>query len=286
MPNSPAGSPKARNLGAELRSLRETARLTTRDMAQKLNLPRARYQRWEGGTVVPTAEEVSEFLTVADVNGAERDRILELARDVDAGSWITSDITGVRTELTTLIEFERTCSSIVDVSPLLIPGLLQTAGYVRAIMTGTHVDDVDRRVGMRLGRQEIITRRKNPVPFTAIIGEWALREPIGGTDVMAEQLRRLVELSHRPNIGIQVLPQGATAGHAAHTGAYVLFEFPKAAPIVHLEHLGSAAFVYPAKEIAVYKRSGESLRDAVMSEAESRAFIAEIATEMEKDDSQ
>lgn len=283
MPNSPSGSPKARNLGAELRTLRRGADIAYRDMAARLGLPPTRYQRWESGEVVPSPEEVAEFLNQADINGPERDRILDLARDVDGENWITSDATGQRTELTTLIEFERTCTSIVDVSPLLIPGLLQTAGYVRAIMTGTEMSDVDRRVGVRLGRQDVITRRKNPLPYVAIIGEWALREPIGGPDVMIEQLERLAELSNRPNIEIRVLPHGANAGHAAHAGPFVLFEFPKAAPIVHLEHFGSAAFVYAAKEVAAYQRAGESLRHAAMSESESRALIAEVATEMEKE---
>lgn len=286
MPNSPAGSPKARNLGAELRTLRRGADIAYRDMAARLGLPPTRYQRWESGEVVPSPEEVAEFLNHADINGPERDRILDLARDVDGENWITSDVTGQRTELTTLIEFERTCTSIVDVSPLLIPGLLQTAGYVRAIMTGTEMDDVDRRVGVRLGRQDVITRRKNPLPYVAIIGEWAIREPIGGPDVMIEQLNRLAELSARPNIEIRVLPHGASAGHAAHAGPFVLFEFPKAAPIVHLEHFGSAAFVYAAKEVAAYKRAGESLRHAAMSESESRALIAEVATEMEKEETE
>lgn len=285
MPNSPAGSPKARNLGAELRSLRQVAKIPYRDMAVRLGLPPTRYQRWESGEVVPSPEEVAEFLNQANVNGPERDRILDLARDVDGENWITSDVTGVRTELTTLIEFERTCTSILDVSPLLVPGPLQTAGYVRAIMTGMGMDDVDRRVGIRLGRQDVITRRKSGIPYVAIIGEWALREPIGGPDVMAEQLHRLAELSNRHNIEIRVLPHGASAGHAAHMGAFVLFEFSKAPPIVHLEHYGSAAFVYGAKEVASYQRAGEFLRDAALSESHSRAFIAEVATEMEKDES-
>lgn len=284
MPNSPAGSPKARNLGAELRSLREGAKIVGRDMAQRLGIPRTRYQRWESGDVVPAPDEVAKFLNAVDVNGPERDRLLDLARDVDAGNWITSDITGVRTELTTLIELERTCTSVLNVCPLLIPGLLQTAGYIRAIMTGTEMDDVDRRVGMRLGRQEVIVRRKNPVPYFTIIGEWALREPIGGADVMADQLRHIQKMSERPNIDVRVLPARSTAAHAALMGSFVLFEFPKAAPIVHLEHYASPAFAYTAKEIAAYDYAGKSLREAAMSESESRSFIGEVATEMEKED--
>ncbi|MEV0055553.1 helix-turn-helix transcriptional regulator [Saccharopolyspora shandongensis] len=287
MTRTRGGSPKARNLGAELRKVRTDAGFNQRDLAQKLEVPRPRLQRWENGTTVPSTAEVSAFLAICGVvNGPERDRLVELVEDVGAGGWITSDITGVRTELTTLIEFERTCTSVLNVSPLLVPGLLQTAGYVRAIMTGTKMDEVDKRVGIRLGRQEVITRRKNALPYVAIIGEWALREPMGGPDVMAEQLRRIAELSERPNIEVHILPQGFTTAHPAHMGSFVLFEFAKAAPIVHLEHYGSAAFLDATKEVAAYQRAGDLLRNAALSESDSRALIAEIATAMEKDDSE
>lgn len=283
MARNPGGSPKARHLGAELRNRREAAKVAAREMAQKLGIPRTRLQRYEAGEAIPSPEEASQYLTEAEVNGSDRDELLDLLRNVDDENWMPST-SGVKTELTTLIEFERTCTQVLEVIPLLIPGLLQTADYTRALMTGMGMEDVDRLVGARLGRQEIITRRKNPVPYTAIIGEWALREPIGGPDVMAEQLRRVAELSQRPNVEVLVLPSRSTVSHAALMGAFIVFEFPKAAPIVHLEHFGSAAFVYAAKGVAAYKRAGEDLRDAALSAEESRSLIAEISTAMEKED--
>ncbi|MEU5844855.1 Scr1 family TA system antitoxin-like transcriptional regulator [Saccharopolyspora shandongensis] len=139
MPRSPGGSPKARNLGAELRKARESAGVTAVDLARKLDVSRPKIQRWEIGTTVPTPAEVAGYLAVLGVNGAERDRVVALAEDVDAGNWITSDVAGASPELTTFIECERTCTSITDVSPLVVPGLLQTARYMRAVMTGLSV---------------------------------------------------------------------------------------------------------------------------------------------------
>jgi transcriptional regulator with XRE-family HTH domain len=282
MPKSPGGSPKARNLGAELRKVRERVNVSTRTLAQKLDVARSRLLRWESGTTVPKPAEVASYLALLGVNGADRDRLVELADDVDAANWITSDVSGVRTELTTLIEFERTCISITDVSPLLIPGLLQTARYVRSVMTGLRVEDVDRRVGIRLGRQDILIQRKNAPKYSAFISESALRQPIGGPDIMAEQLHRIAALVERPNITVQVISSEVQVVHPAHAGPFALFRFPKASPIVHLEHLGSAAFVYGAKEVAVYERAEEILRHAAMSADDSEKLIAEIANGMER----
>lgn len=282
MPRKPGGSPKARNLGAELRKVREDVGVSARSLAQKLDVARARLQRWENGTTVPSPAEVASYLAVLGMtNGAERDRLVSLAEDVDASNWITSDITGVRTELTTLIEFERTCSRMVSVAPLLVPGLFQTADYVRAVMTGLGTDDIDRLVGVRLGRQSVITRRKNAPDYRAFIGEGVLREPIGGHDVMAEQLHRIAKLAERPNIAVQVIPSGVESAHPAHAGPFVLFKFPKAAPIVHLEHYGTAAFVYGTREVSFYERAEEALQQTAMSEEDSLKLIVEIATEME-----
>lgn len=285
MRRTPGGSPKARNLAAELRTSREASGVAQRELAQKLQIDRSRLQRWEKGTTVPTPVEVGSFLALCGVDERERARIVAIAENVDGEDWIASDVVGVRAELTTLIEFERTCESIADVSPLLIPGLLQTAGYVRALMMALGADDVDRRVGVRLGRQEVITKR-NGRPYSAIIGEWALREPVGGCDVMAEQLRRLADLAERPNVEIRVLRANSTTPHPALLGAFQTFMFGKADPIVHLEHQGSAAFCYLAKEIAAYRRAEETLRDAAMNVEDSKAFIADLATAMEKEESE
>ncbi|TDD41354.1 helix-turn-helix domain-containing protein [Saccharopolyspora elongata] len=282
MARNPAGSPKARNLGAELRKAREDVGITALRLAQKLEVSRARLQRWENGTTVPTPAEVASYLTYLNINGAERDRVVQLADEVDAGNWTTSDTSGARTELTTLIETERTCTEMVNVAPLLIPGLLQTDEYIRAVMGD--LDDVENRVHLRLGRQSILTKRRNAPRYSVFISEWVLREPIGGPAVMADQLRHIVDMAKRENISVRVIPSGARTMHPAHAGMFVLFRFPKASPIVHLEHYGPASFLYNTKDVAIYERAEEVLRTVALSEAESASLMAKIATEMEQEE--
>ncbi len=217
-------------------------------------------------------------------HGSERDRLVELARDVDANDWMTSDVSG-ETELTALIEFERTCTRMVTVSPLLVPGLLQTPDYIRAVMSGLDTSDINNRIGLRLDRQSVITKSKHPPDYTTFICENVLRNPVGGYTAMAEQLRHIHRLATtHSNVQVRILPSETGVINPASAGPYVFFEFPKAAPIVHLEHYGSAAFVYGAREVSVYERAEENiLRHAAMDEEKSLALIAEIATEMEQE---
>lgn len=285
MPRTAGGSPKARNLGAELRKAREDADIAAIELARKLDITRARLQRWEVGTTVPTAEDVASYLAHVGTTRQHRERVVELARDVDNGNFITSDVPGLRTELTTLIEFERACTRILDVSPLLVPGLLQTTGYIRAVMSGIGVEDVHRRLGVRLERQGVLTqgRSKSRTQFTSYIAEGCLREPIGGCHVMAEQLRHIVNLAESySNIEIRVIPSGLDFVHPASMGPFVLFEFPSAAPIVHLEHFRSAAFVHGTREVRAYEQAETGLRNAALSTADSVALMTRIATEMER----
>lgn len=280
MAKGPAGSPKARNLGAELRTLREEADVSANSLAQKVGIARGRLQRWENGQTVPAPAEVAAYLALIGVNGDERDRVLELAEDVDAGNWTTDDTSGARTELTTLIDVERTCTEMVNVAPLLIPGLIQTDEYIRAVMG--NLGDVENRVHLRLGRQNILTKRRNAPRLTVYIAEGVLREPIGGYAVMADQLHHILGMAERENIAVRAIPSRAHAMHPAHAGPFVLFRFPKASPIVHLEHYGSPSFLYKDKDVAVYERAEEILRTVAMSESDSVSLMAKIATEMEK----
>ncbi|GAA0531736.1 DUF5753 domain-containing protein [Saccharopolyspora thermophila] len=186
----------------------------------------------------------------------------------------------MRQELTALIEFERTATRITNVATGLIPGLLQTSDYARAVMRGKPVGEVEKLVLMRLGRREILSARNGP-QLTAIISENALREPIGGHEVMAEQLRKVAELATWPNISVRVVASGSTTWHPGHVGPFVVFEFPKAQPIVHLEHYRSSAFLYNPGLAQEYLDAITTLLSFAMDETDSLEFIAKCANEME-----
>lgn len=277
MPNSP----KARHLGAELRTLRQAKDVSTRVLAQIMGISRSRVQRWESGQAVPSPAEVGGYLTSLRIDDEEKARVVALAEDVDDNNWATSDSSGAHTELTALIEFERTCTEIVNVAPLLIPGLLQTADYIRAVMG--NLIDVENRVKLRLGRQKLLTKKRNAPKYEVFISEGVLSEPIGGPAVMAAQLRHILAMSERENIYVRVVESGSREFHPAHAGMFVMFKFAKASPIVHLEHYGPPMFLYNTKDVARYERAEKLLRHVAMSEADSAALMAKIATDMEQE---
>jgi transcriptional regulator with XRE-family HTH domain len=280
MTRTTGGTPKARALGAELREAREAVGKSLRVLAHELDTNHVKLMRYETGKSVPPPEMVAALVTALGVAATERDRLVEMARDADTPNWLTADRSGVRQELTALIEFERTATSITNVATGLIPGLLQTSGYARAVMHGRPVGEVEKLVLMRVGRRELLSARNSP-KLTAIICEHALREPIGGHGVMAEQLRKVAELADWPNIDVHVVPSGSTRWHPGHVGPFVVFEFPKAQPIVHLEHYRSAAFLYNPVLAEEYRDAITTLLSFAMDGAESAAFIAKCANEME-----
>ncbi|SDJ81132.1 Helix-turn-helix domain-containing protein [Actinopolyspora mzabensis] len=273
------GTPKARALGAELREAREASGQSLRAVARELETNHVKLGRYESGAQVPAPEFVAVYLAACGTTASERDRVVEMARDADQPDWLTTGRNGSRHELTTLIEFERTAIAISDVATDLVPGLLQTSAYARALMLEMSDQERETRVLMRVGRREVLTDKG--VAFTAIISERALSEPIGGHPVMAEQLRHIVDMSERPNVAVQVLRSGSTVAHPAHMGSFVLYNFPKASPIVHFEHYQSASFLHNPTTAQDYAEAVTTLQTLAMNEEESKKFIANQAEEME-----
>lgn len=271
--------PKARALGAELRECREAAGLKQRELAKAIGVSYVSVSRYETGARSPKPEDVAQILGTLGVTGERYDELVDMARDADQPNWLDSGHAGIRRELTTLIEFERDATAITDVATSVIPGLLQTSDYARAVI-GEATSDVDARVAMRIGRRDTLTRRNAPT-FAALITEHALREPIGGHGVMAEQLRHLSKMAELDNVTVQVIPAGSTQWHPAHAGQFILFEFAKSAPIVHLEHYRTSAFLHRGRDVIAYQEAATTLRQLAMSPAESVGLIAEITDRLE-----
>lgn len=275
------GSPKARTLGAELRKAREGTGIGVRELARRLSIGHAWVTRTEQGSRDATSEDVAGIAVALGLPAVERDRLVELARETGDADWLRAGIPGVHQELVTLIEYERTASKIVEIAPLLVPGLVQTADYARAVMASSLGPELETRVAMRASRRDILTSRNAPT-FEAVIMERALLERIAEPDVMADQLRHLAKIAALSNVILRVIPAGVGQWTPAHSGQFMLIDFPGAAPIVHLEHLGSAAFLTAPQAIDTYRRALDTLRDTAMTPIESAGCVAEWATRHEE----
>jgi transcriptional regulator with XRE-family HTH domain len=270
-------SPKAVALGAELRTARERAQIGLRELAKKLGIDHSTLSRAESGTRPPTTELTSRILALVGVTGDEFERIVAMSRDTDGPAWLAVTLPDLQSQLSALLSFEQMATDITSMSPLLIPGLLQTGGYVRAIMRSAGVPrgDVDIRVATRLGRQEILTRPHHPVRLTAFIGASALRNPIGGAEVMRDQLDHLLKVADWPNVTLRAIPDDV-GWHPALEGAFVLIDAP-AMSAVHIENRQSGLFLKEEPDVAVYKEAVEKMLSVAMSPVHTTELIAREA---------
>lgn len=276
-------APRAYILGAELRDARLQAGLGVRELAKQLDLSHSVIVRWEKGERVPSTESVSAVLAVLRVSSRERDRIIANAREAvgEPVNSVSVGIAGMAEQLTALLEFERTATAITDVSPLLVPGLLQSASYVRAIMgSGLPASETDTRVTLRLGRRDIITRDDSPVRYNALIGEAVLSQLIGSRAVLADQLRLINKLGSLKNVTVRIIPTSAGFTPAL-AGPFVLLEFAKAEPVVHLEHHRSSVFLRDEGDVRAYLAALEDLERVLMSPQESAGLITDAIKRME-----
>jgi transcriptional regulator with XRE-family HTH domain len=274
-------TPKARALGAELRQARERAGVGLRELARRLEISHSVLSRIETGERAPRPENVASILTALGVHGPAQESILELSRDTGGSHWLSVGMPEQEMQLAALLDFERTASHIVDVSPLLVPGLLQTSEYVRAIMTaaGRPAHEVEVRAAVRMGRREAL-RGEKPVRFTAYIGEQVLHQQIADPPAMCDQLKFIVDMAEQPHVTVHVVPS-VTGWHPGLEGAFSLLEFTAAPPIVHLETRRSGLFLGEGDDVEAYRTAIDKVREVAMSPGDSLGLIADVIERME-----
>lgn len=274
-------TPKARALGAELRTAREAAGIGLRQLAEQLETSHATVSRWESGQRAPKPEDVTAYLAKVGGNAEQREQLAELARNPDGSHWLSVGMPEQHRQLAALLEIEREATKIVTVSPLLIPGLLQTADYAREIMTtgGVPASEVDTRVAVRLGRREAITRR-SPAHLQAFIGEGVLNQLIGSLDIMLDQLQMLQKYADISNVEIRVIPVRC-GWHPGLEGPFDIVEFADRTPVVHLENRVSALFLHEDNEVQAYQSALDRVKEVAMSPSESYGLIADVINRME-----
>ncbi|TCC30386.1 helix-turn-helix domain-containing protein [Kribbella sindirgiensis] len=248
-------------LGSHLRELRERAGVTRTDAGWAIRASESKISRLELGRVGFKERDVSDLLTLYGVQDArERDRLLQLAREAnDPGWWHRyGDVTPEWFD--SYLGLEATAELIRTYEIQFVPGLLQTADYARAVAQltpgGARTDgEIERVVALRTRRQRVLDREP-PLKLWAVIEESVLHRPIGGTDVLRNQLDALREAVTRPNVTVQIIPLDS-AGHTATGGAFSLLRFPQRdlPDIVYLEHLTSALYLDKRDDVEAYTQA-------------------------------
>lgn len=251
----------------ELRRAREATGLSQEAVANALYVSTSLVAKWENGSRTPQPGVVNrlvELLEASEVLVRLLDELvsLELVED-----WFRE-----------WVSYEQSATSLRWYEPLLVPGLLQTRDYVRAVLrTGTSLtaEEIEQQVAVRFARQEILSRGQPP-QLIAIIDEGVLRRPVGGAAVMHEQLMHLAKLAEYPRLRVQVIPLSAGM-YEGLRGPFILADFDGTGDAVYLDTAYRGVVVERAPEVAAVKRVWEALSSEALPRQQSLDLIVEVA---------
>jgi transcriptional regulator with XRE-family HTH domain len=278
-----AASPtmRRRRLAAELRRLRHEAGLSIEDVATGFGWPPSKLSRIENRQIGISTSDLRKLLDVYKVEDrAYRNELADMARRATERGWwqsVGSDV--VSTVMASLIGLEAEARTIRSYEPELVPGLVQTEAYARAIMRAWQpawtAADIDRRVEVRMGRQEILTRSDPPPPqVSLILNEAVLRRPAGGNEVMHEQIELLAKERDPANVTVQILPFNAGA-HPAVLGPFHMLTFfdPDDLGIIHVEGIVSSLILEKPEELRRFDEVWGMLQARALSPEDSRVMM-------------
>jgi transcriptional regulator with XRE-family HTH domain len=281
------GGPTVRRMlvGAHLRRLRTDLGLSREEAAEAIRASAWKIHRLENGQVGFKERDLVDLLHLYQVTDPSQvQELLDLAAEANAPGWWQRYGDVLPPWFRTYVDLESAATLIRSYEGQLIPGLLQTDDYMRAVIHGAHLavssEEVGRRVRLRMARQTVLTGEQPP-RLWAVVDEAALRRPVGGREVMRGQLERLVEATRLANVTLQLLPFAAGA-HPAMGSSFSVLRFPdqELPDLVYLEHLTGAVYLDKRPEVERYLAVMELL--CVISEppAKTVEFLEKILSEL------
>jgi len=267
-------------LGQELRKLRESSGATIDQVAERLACSSSKISRIETGQSGVSQREVRDILTAYGVDGDQAESLVEIAREAKQRGWwqlfgqvLTSAYVGL----------EAAADEVWSYEVLVVPGLLQTEDYARAMIQAARPDmtdeEVEQRVRVRMNRQSLLTQ-EDPLQLALVLDEAVLQRPVGGARVMREQLERLSAAFELPNISLQVLPFSAGA-HGGMDGTFTMLRFgdPSNHDVVFSANAAGGLFLEKDEELERYADIFERLQASALPPRESQEMIAQLAKE-------
>ncbi|WP_131770950.1 helix-turn-helix domain-containing protein [Candidatus Protofrankia californiensis] len=271
-------------IGKQLQALRERAGLSYQQAAEAIYASEWTIRRMEKAEVGLKLNNVRGLLVLYGVTDPhEIDAFLGLARDANKPGWWHTYSDVLPAWFRVYVGLEEAASLIRSYEPQAVPGLLQTRDYARALteagFPNAPAEEIERRVNLRMTRQELLTRPNAP-RLWVVLEETALRRTVGGPDVMAAQLDHLVTASSLPNVTIQVMPFAA-GPHPAIYGAFHLLRFPVAElpDIVYGESMTSAFYLDRPEEVASYLEAHDRISAQAVPAEKTATIINTIREE-------
>ncbi|MGY4098865.1 helix-turn-helix domain-containing protein [Nocardia sp. R16R-3T] len=290
MPDTGSTLPR-RQLGRYLTDWRSRAGLTQQKSANLLEIGASSLQRLEKGQ--NSRIKSRDIQAACDLYGVPEDLavvMVGLAKQANVKSWWHQYGDLLPRDFDMYVGLEAAATKLTSYQPDLVPGLLQTAEYVRALVRLERPESTeaerDQRVQIKMRRQNIVTRRTQPVVLDVVIGEAALRRVAGDRAIMAAQLRHLADVSTRDNVSIRVLPFAAGFPEGVSMPPFVILDFGESAsgdpvepPVIFLEGAVGDLYLEKPDDVKVYDQSYQSIRQAALDEVASRNLLRRVAKE-------
>ena len=275
-------SPQRARLAAALRELRTAAGLSGEALGREIGASQSKVSRLELGQLVPSAGDVERWAKATGASAEQRAQLLELVEAVttEAVAWrrrLRRGLVGLQQETA---ELEASAGTIREFRPLLVPGLLQTPAYARAVYEAMHTSgrsDVPEAVAARMNRQAILYREGQRFEF--VLTEAGVRWRLGPPELMLAQLDRLGQVATLPNVSLGIIPLGAEVP-AWHSHGFVLFDDREGGPVVHVETLTSALNVRSPDDVGRYLEAFKRLEAASVTGPDVRALLEQLAGDM------
>lgn len=252
--------------GSELRRFRTAANMTQGQLGDAINYTGALVGLIETAKRTPARDFAERCDAVLNTGGALI-RLWPLVNQRLFPSWFRG-----------YVELEATATRLLSFDVQVVPGLLQTEAYARAVLLAGRHPNIDELVAARLDRQRILTQPEPPL-YWVVLDEGVLRRRVGGSAVMREQLKRLVEAATSPRIVLQVLPYDAGA-HAGVDGPLTILSFDEGTDAVYIEGIGSGQLMTQPEEVARCHLVYDLVRAVALSPEASVAMIAAITEEL------
>jgi transcriptional regulator with XRE-family HTH domain len=268
-------------LGTQLRRLREAAGISREAAGHAIRASHAKISRLELGRVGFKERDIVDLLALYGVtDDDERAQIMSLMRQANTRGWWQQHSDVLPSWFEMYLRLEQEAQSVRTFEAQLLPGLLQSEAYARAVIRlffpSVPAHEVDRRAQMRLTRQKVLMQPSGP-RLWAIVDESALNRPVGSNAVMRAQLEHILDITAQPNVTMQVLPFLA-GGHAAMGGPFTILRFAQSElpDIVYLEQYNSATYLDRRADVEDYLWAMERLGVAAMTPVQSRARVREL----------
>ena len=268
-------------LADSLRRHRDESGLTIEQAADRLRehsprWSRSKLQRVEARIYPPQPAEIDHLAAVYALSAADAEALAEMARDARRKGWWQSSALPKSVHL--LAGLEQAATTIRQFELALVPGLLQTSDYARAVLAatdpGTSIEMSEGFVAARMIRQQVI-KRDDPVKYQVVISEATVACPVGGKRVMRNQLERLIEAATESHVSIQVLPFAAGA-HPGLEGSFTLLTLPGIPhDIGHVEGQMGAVYLESQDDVRRCTMRFAAVGALALSPTDSRRWIEE-----------